>query len=78
MTLIDSERLFRIILISFLGLIDALKFRLETGQRPFGIHETNAFEKILADGLYAVFHRHAQKYFGDEQFLVVNGNDFCK
>ena len=46
--------------------------------RPFNVHGTTAFERILSDGLYAVFHRRWLEYFHEDQLLVVNGNEFCK
>lgn len=59
------------------GLVEALLFRFKNGLRPFG-NQTNAFEKILADGFYSVFHRRWLDFFHESQILVVNGNDFLK
>lgn len=58
------------------GLVEALLFRLKHEMRPFDIHTTTTFEKILSDGLYSVFHRRWLEYFHEDQLLVVNGNDF--
>lgn len=44
--------------------------------RPFNLHSTSQIEKILADGLYAIFHKSWLEYFHEDQILVVNGNNF--
>ena len=60
----------------FKGLVEALSFRMKHEMRPFNLHSTSQIEKILADGLYAIFHKSWLEYFHEDQILVVNGNNF--
>ena len=60
------------------GLIQALTYRLQNNLRPFNLKESSHFEMILSDGIYAVHQQAWRDEFGDEQLLVVNGNNFCK
>lgn len=58
------------------GLIQALTYRLQNNLRPFNLKESSHFEMILSDGIYAVHQQAWRDEFGDDQLLVVNGNNF--